>query len=661
MDLSSPKDPRAAAQEPGRHAHRAMHPSIPTPGSASTAERSCDRTRSGRHRRRVPVRDGDRGAGQHARSSADVRRSASDGRPAGGQHFRPRRPRQLCEQRGGRDGDVRRRAGRPRTFARTRPVGPRSRASPREHASKPPPWSMASGSRRRKSRSGRAAIDSSCRTSAPAGAPSGPASAGPSPGAATAGPAVSGAVVLGPESRVIAQFSDDKLFIFYVLSILNSSSSPVDIGGPLTFELPQGAIGAATVEDSSPQATANGPRVVVRGPFQPGTTRVTVRFELPYSGPVARLEQKWPAPLQQLIVFALKTGDLESAVATTQRTTGRHRAGPAAGRRLGPWDGSGGDADARHHRPAVSGAMAAIRRALGRRRDRVRRPLGGSVRHRLALARPGCLTLSSRPMAGAPSPDSGVDFDVVSVQAVSRHFGRRRALSRVSIDCRAGQIVGLLGPNGSGKSTLLGVLSTLVRPSSGDVLYGDRPARSLGRPASRAYRHARPRPVSLRRSLRARKPRVLRTALRSDGPRSASGRGTSGGAADRPFTRSRVASFSRGLRQRLALERALLHSPRLLLLDEPFTGLDDESSGLLVGPFENAARAGRHRRDGHARLRKRRRHRRRAGVSPGWTSSGRSRRARAASRTVSPGTRRVDRHDERPSSRVAHRSQGLSH
>jgi hypothetical protein len=142
-------------------------------------------------------------------------------------------------------------------------------------------------------------------------APAGAASAGaPSP-PAPAGKAVSGAVVLGPESRVIAQFSDDRLLIFYVLSILNSSSSPVDIGGPLTFELPKGAAGAVTVEDSSPQATANGPRVVVRGPFQSGTTRVTVRFELPYSGPVARLEQRWPAPLQQLIVFALKTGDLD--------------------------------------------------------------------------------------------------------------------------------------------------------------------------------------------------------------------------------------------------------------------------------------------------------------------------------------------------------------
>src|SRR5262245_59099749 len=83
-------------------------------------------------------------------------------------------------------------------------------------------------------------------------------------------------------------------------------------------------------------------------------------------------------------------------------------------------------------------------------------------------------------MAGVSTSTSGVDFDVVSVQGVSRHFGRRRALARVSIDCRAGQIVALLGPNGSGKSTLLGVLSTLVRPTSGDVLYGGRPSRAWG-------------------------------------------------------------------------------------------------------------------------------------------------------------------------------------
>jgi hypothetical protein len=134
---------------------------------------------------------------------------------------------------------------------------------------------------------------------------------GASPGGSSEGPAVKGAVVLGPESRVIAQFSDDRLFIFYVLSILNAGPSAVDIGSPLTFELPEDARGAAAVEDSSPQATVNGPRVIVRGPFAPGTTRVNVRFELPYSGPVARIDQRFPAPLEQVVVFALKTGNVD--------------------------------------------------------------------------------------------------------------------------------------------------------------------------------------------------------------------------------------------------------------------------------------------------------------------------------------------------------------
>ena len=64
---------------------------------------------------------------------------------------------------------------------------------------------------------------------------------------------------------------------------------------------------------------------------------------------------------------------------------------------------------------------------------------------------------------------------------MSRHFGRRRALSHVTLTCRAGEIVGLLGPNGAGKSTLLSILATLLAPSSGEVRYGgDRPPGRAG-------------------------------------------------------------------------------------------------------------------------------------------------------------------------------------
>ncbi len=72
----------------------------------------------------------------------------------------------------------------------------------------------------------------------------------------------------------------------------------------------------------------------------------------------------------------------------------------------------------------------------------------------------------------APPRTEAADFDRVSVEDVSRHFGRRRALSRVTCSIPAGTILGLLGPNGAGKSTLLSILASLLRPSAGLVRYG---------------------------------------------------------------------------------------------------------------------------------------------------------------------------------------------
>ncbi len=126
-----------------------------------------------------------------------------------------------------------------------------------------------------------------------------------------AGPAVKGIVVLGPESRVVAQFSDDRLNIFYVLDIQNTARTPVDIGGPLTFDLPREARGTGLMDGSSGQATASGSRLTVTGPFAPGSTLVQVGFELPYSGATAHLRQQWPAALQQATVLVTQIGGLD--------------------------------------------------------------------------------------------------------------------------------------------------------------------------------------------------------------------------------------------------------------------------------------------------------------------------------------------------------------
>jgi hypothetical protein len=122
--------------------------------------------------------------------------------------------------------------------------------------------------------------------------------------------AVKGVVVLGAESRIIAEMSSDRLNIYYVLQIVNSARTPVDIGGPLIFDLPREARGTTLIEGSSPQATANGPRITVTGPFPSGTTAVQAAFELPYTGAVARIDQRWPAALQQVTILVQQIGGL---------------------------------------------------------------------------------------------------------------------------------------------------------------------------------------------------------------------------------------------------------------------------------------------------------------------------------------------------------------
>jgi ABC-type multidrug transport system ATPase subunit len=173
------------------------------------------------------------------------------------------------------------------------------------------------------------------------------------------------------------------------------------------------------------------------------------------------------------------------------------------------------------------------------------------------------------------------DFDLVTAENVSRNFGRRRALTRVTLECRAGEIVGLFGPNGAGKSTLLGILSTLSRPSSGDVRYGGRTAGEIGEPL-RGRIGVLGHDLFLYADLTARE--NLQFFGRLYGVRDLDACISQALAHARLEARAgdRAGVFSRGLRQRLALERALLHQPRLVLLDEPFTGLDDESTTLLI-------------------------------------------------------------------------------
>ena len=172
-----------------------------------------------------------------------------------------------------------------------------------------------------------------------------------------------------------------------------------------------------------------------------------------------------------------------------------------------------------------------------------------------------------------------IDFNTVRTEAVTKLYGLTRALAGVDAEFQAGKVTVIEGPNGSGKSTLLHILAQEARPSSGHVLYNGRKIRR-GRLRSRigvlAHQSMLYPDLTGDENLR------LFSALYQvpEAPARINDlkqRFHIGRFAERP-----ARTWSRGQLQRVALARTLLGSPRLLLLDEPSTGLDNRSVELLV-------------------------------------------------------------------------------
>jgi ABC-type multidrug transport system ATPase subunit len=185
---------------------------------------------------------------------------------------------------------------------------------------------------------------------------------------------------------------------------------------------------------------------------------------------------------------------------------------------------------------------------------------------------------------------STFDFESVQLIDASRHFGRRRALSRVSLTLNAGDIVGLLGPNGAGKSTMISLLATLAPPTSGEVRFGGKLAREAGA-ALRQRIGLLAHELYLYPELSARQNLTFFARMYGLAPAE-----VVDAALDRAGLSMRadddVLGFSRGMRQRLALERALLHHPKLVLFDEPFTGLDDAAVSFVSQRLRKLAAGG---------------------------------------------------------------------
>jgi hypothetical protein len=133
-------------------------------------------------------------------------------------------------------------------------------------------------------------------------------------------PPISGQVVIGPQSRIVLQPSDDTLDVFYLLDVENTARAPVNTPAPFAFELPGGAHGSI-MDGSSPQAMIKGRRVWVQGPFPPGHTYVQVSYALPGDGGSVDIAQAFPANVEQLAVVVKKVGatELRSTRVSNQR------------------------------------------------------------------------------------------------------------------------------------------------------------------------------------------------------------------------------------------------------------------------------------------------------------------------------------------------------
>jgi heme exporter protein A len=167
-----------------------------------------------------------------------------------------------------------------------------------------------------------------------------------------------------------------------------------------------------------------------------------------------------------------------------------------------------------------------------------------------------------------PSHDGAA---LLEARGLQRSFGRVRILHGLDLSLRPGEALAIIGPNGAGKTTLLRLLAGLIRPSAGQVRLSG-PRRSLGILLHQSLLYD---DLTLLENLTfaarlygLEQPGAVATAALEDA-----------GLADRAGELPR--RLSRGLLQRAAIARALLHSPRLLLLDEPFTGLDVPAAARL--------------------------------------------------------------------------------
>jgi ABC-2 type transport system ATP-binding protein len=182
---------------------------------------------------------------------------------------------------------------------------------------------------------------------------------------------------------------------------------------------------------------------------------------------------------------------------------------------------------------------------------------------------------------------------MLELRGVSKHYASIPAVDNVSFCARAGEVTGYLGPNGSGKSTTMKMITGLIERTAGEILFEAKPIqddlmgykRRLGYVPEEPYLYNHLSAVEyLTMVVQLRNLQTRRAAERIDGMLRIFGLHE-----DRHAS---ISGYSKGMRQKVLLTAALLHNPDLVLLDEPFSGLDVGSSLVLRSLIQELAARG---------------------------------------------------------------------
>lgn len=181
----------------------------------------------------------------------------------------------------------------------------------------------------------------------------------------------------------------------------------------------------------------------------------------------------------------------------------------------------------------------------------------------------------------------------LELRNVHKRYSSIPAVEGVSFTARAGEITGYLGANGSGKSTTMKMITGLIRPNSGEILFDGRPVTEDLMSFRQRMGYV-PEEPHLYTHLSGIEYLEMVAQLRNMGRKSASERihgllRLFGLHSDRDVS---ISSYSKGMRQKILLSTALMHNPELILLDEPFSGLDVGSSLILRSLIKELADRG---------------------------------------------------------------------